>query len=598
LGIGSLSTVVEAVRKKVRSDATWEADVVPLPGVADDPTARPVATLVAADGFIVYGNIDGHPSPEPEYVAGLIARGVRAAGADLAFRPPALAVRHQIVAAHLAKLLEADGIVVQREPTLPTLQEIGVDLVSHLSGSREAVPGISLPHSWSAWGLPNDVIAGVFAAAATFFRTRPWDWLGSERLLDLDLTGGARWTASVLGAAGEEFGLVLYESRRDFDCMFAEGGPSQAFKDMRSAVLSLTFSDRTEIPKPMAKETARAGWDVAGPNAYPVLFALNTPGGGVSRTQFAELTQSLAVVVRFVAANKASLGNELASAESFEWVDPETASRVVCDPGSPDDVGVLWDPVVSLTPSLPEGPNANPRSALDRDVDGEALLLTQYAIVDRFGNQPGVAPAKLEQDVENARFFADFVGGFANISLAAVTEFDLRTFLYDWFPRKVATSRTHAIGVRASLRRFFEYLAKHEGIVYPWAQAILRDKEMYELRWDTFPGGHWWDTPVREWMAELTADLEARMMLPSAALADVGAWGATMGMQEAELHHELQRRWLLWRDEVIRAGIVDPSRVREELVHRQHDWERRPRAADSRRSPSDLIATECEARPR
>jgi hypothetical protein len=596
--MGPLSTVVEAVRHKVPRNATWEADVVPLPGVVSDPNARPVATLVVADGFIVHSNIDGHPSSEPEYVAELIARGVRTAVADVAFRPPTLSVRHQIVAAHLAKLLEPDGIVVQHEPALATLQQIGVDMVNHLSGSRAGMPAISMPHSWSAWGLPNDVIAGLFAAAATFFRTRPWDWLGSERLLDLELAGGARWTASVLGAAGEEFGLALYENRRDFECLVAEAGPLQAFNDMRSAVLSLTFSERTEIPKPMAKDVARASWEVAGPTAYPVLFALNTPGGGVSRAQFAELTQSLAVVARFVAANESSLGSELASTEPFEWIDAETECRVLCDPGSPDNVLRLWDPVVSLTPSLPEGPNANPQSALDRDVDGEALLLAQYAIVDRFGNQQGAASAKVERDVENARFFADFIGGFDDISLAAVSEFDLRTFLYDWFPRKVATSRTHALSVRLSLRRFFDYLAKHEGIVYPWARAILRDKEIYELRWDTFPGGHWWDDAVREWMGELTADLEARVMLPSSALADVGTWGATMGTQEATLHHELQRRWLLWRDEVIRAGIVDAPRVREELVRRQHDWEQRPRTADSRRSPNDLIAAERDARPR
>lgn len=178
------------------------------------------------------------------------------------------------------------------------------------------------------------------------------------------------------------------------------------------------------------------------------------------------------------------------------------------------------------------------------------------------------------------------------VYLAAVTELDLRVFLYDWFPRKVRTTRTAADTMRASLRRFVEHLGAREGIVCPWARAILRDRTAFQARWDDFPGGFWWDAGVAEWRSELQADLDQRVMLPSDALAGVGEWGETMGPEEARWRAGLQREWLRWRDEVIHAGERSPPAVWQELVRRQAEWERQPRASLGGRSVSEVVRRE------
>ena len=595
LGGGSLSALVESARAHVKPGASWEADVVPLPAVVDDPAARPVGTLVAADGFVVHLSLESHPSSELSDVADLIARGVQAAAADLARRPNELLVRDPVIASMVAKLLADESIVVRSERMLPTLHALSAELVSQLSGHAGPMPLMSIPHTWGAWRVPDDVIRGVFSAAAAFHRAHPWSWLDNERLLDLQLASGRRWVASVLGTGGAQFGLALFQDPRDFNCLLA-GHPAGAFAAMQFPMLSLTFDRRDDLPRPMVREISRAGWEVVSPAAYPSLMALNTPGGVVTRDLFADMTESLRAVTRFVSANERVLAESGRAGDAIDWTDP-AAGSLVSYPAASDDAGVPWAQVGELAPGLPEGPSADPESALVTADDFEHLTTAGEAILVRFSDSLVDAPAaRARRDVENAGYFLELVIAYSAVSLTAVTEFDLRSFLYDWFPRKVRTSRSHAMTVRASLRRFFEFLDAHEGISYPWAHRILADKDSYEHRWDNFPGGFFWDPAVRAWMQELTMDFYARALLPDSEIAGVGEWGDTMGADEARLYRELRRRWLIWRDEVIRAGTTDPATVRGLLARRQHEWEERP-GAGAGSSPSKVIARERSARP-
>ena len=68
-----------------------------------------------------------------------------------------------------------------------------------------------------------------------------------------------------------------------------------------------------------------------------------------------------------------------------------------------------------------------------------------------------------------------------------------------------------------------------------------------------------------------------------------------MGTVEWTLSHELQRRWLLWRDEVVKSGVVEPADVRAALVLRQRKWETTPHAAHGGATPVEAILREREA---
>jgi hypothetical protein len=193
---------------------------------------------------------------------------------------------------------------------------------------------------------------------------------------------------------------------------------------------------------------------------------------------------------------------------------------------------------------------------------------------------------------EDARLFVEFLTGYQGIPVRAVTEYDLRVFLYDWYPRKVRGTLKDARAVHRAVGRFFTFLAKHEGIVCEWASEVLGEREWFELRLEEFPGGFWWDEDVQAWQQEIWEDLDARLMTPHPDLGDGEQWGATMGIAEHMLQHAVQRRWLVWRDEVIRAGTTAPESVRAVLMPRQHDWLRTPLPELGGRTPLETILQE------
>jgi hypothetical protein len=192
----------------------------------------------------------------------------------------------------------------------------------------------------------------------------------------------------------------------------------------------------------------------------------------------------------------------------------------------------------------------------------------------------------------NAQLFLEFLQNQEGVSVAAVHEMHLRSFLYDWFPRKAHIRQSAALGVLTSFERFFRYLERSPDIRCEWAAPLLADREIFRQRWDDFPGGFWWDSDVREWMYDLIADLQDRVMFPGDALGDSERWGATMGITEAQLRHELQRNWLVWRDELIANGTVLPDELRPPLLERQLRWAQTPLEDSGGHSPFDLVMRE------
>lgn len=75
--------------------------------------------------------------------------------------------------------------------------------------------------------------------------------------------------------------------------------------------------------------------------------------------------------------------------------------------------------------------------------------------------------------MENAGAILTCLVTFQGIGIYAITEYDLRVVLYDLYLRKVRDSRTAAMAMRGSLRRFFRFLAEREEIVCPWAEPVL-----------------------------------------------------------------------------------------------------------------------------
>lgn len=588
---------------KVASAAqTWEADVLPLTArFQDDPEARPAVVLVMAGEVVLHADVVRRPPAEPEELAGLMEAAVVASAARVGVLPRRLRVRHRELVAPLS------GLLAPREVQVRASRKAGqIDrFVWDVDGARElglVIGHAANPATWAGWGLRRERVAEIFAAAADFYRAAPWKVLDNLQLLKVDTPAGQSWMISVLGNAGEEFGLALYSNRLDLLRLLDADDPEEALDWMEGRGLVLTFEHVRALPKAMRKEIARSGWPVADDYAYPVLLTLNAPGGGVPERDAADLVAVLRGVPGLVAAR----GDAVARREPAAWTDPATGVRFEHLPLEDEDalaVPPLWDPPEVLAPGFAGGPGARPDDRL-RPVEvlspADLLPAAEREALDGFTaslEAQGLAPATVARHRANAELFLDYLLRWQGVPLRAVHEFDLRTFLYDWSIRKAGVGVTRLDALPGSLKRFFDGLARAAGLDCPWAGPILADRDAFAARRAEFVGGAWWEQPVREWVGELYDDLEARAMLPANRLDERTEFGVAMGQDQARMKDELTRRWLLWRDETIRSGVDRPSAVRSLLARRQLEWAGTPQAALGGRTPAQVVRAEQEEHP-
>lgn len=584
----------------------WEADLAPVAGrFSDDPAARPALILVTAGPIAVHVDVLSRPPSDPAGVARTIEDAIVTAAERVGAPPSEIVVRSGEVARLLADATSLLDTAVRASDELPAIDS----LLRELAGSMPLLAAgarVASPETWGGWGLPKDTVAEVFAAAASFHRAAPWRFVTDVQLLEATFPDGHTWTACVLGNGGQEFGLALYERRDDFGAFLDSDDPAEPFAAARGAILSLTFDRATTVPKRMRREIAARGWDVAGRDAYPILLAVNTLGGGVTREHADDLVTLLRLVPVFVERYRDMLTGETEGALPIEWADELTGVRLRYDGYELLTEETLWGPHEVLTPALATGPAAEPGASLVSlgpldDSDTSSAEEQELAVVERFQTALLTGPKRLgataaRRQAEDARLFVEFLTGYQGIPIRAVSEYDLRVFLYDWYPRKVEGTLKVARALHRAVARFFGFLAEREGIVCEWAQEVLGEREWFELRFEEFPGGVWWDDDVQAWQQEVWDDLDARLMIPHPDLGDGEQWGATMGMTEHVVHHAIQRRWLIWRDEVIRSGTTAPEAVRAALIPRQHAWVRTPLPELNGQAPLDAIREERRAR--
>jgi hypothetical protein len=577
------------LRSSARRDATWEVGAVPLPStLEEEPEGRIVVLMVATrDAVLAMDSLTDLPG-EPEAVAAALHAVLQEAMQLTGARPRFLTVAHPEVAGALAPLLEGSGIEVEALGGYDRLHEPARTLVEDLSGV-DLWPPISKPATWAAWQLPGDEVAALFRAAADFFRAAPWSAFADGEPLGFDPEGGSTWAGAVMGQGGEAFGLALYSDPEDllnfYEDHALELDELEAMNTLEGRVITLLFEEADDLPRPMRREVARNGWEVAAPSAYPILVVMNTPGGGMRRGDLRMLTQALTLVPRFLT------DAERAGAEGapvHDWVCPETGTAVYpllrALPGGPPPL---------LEPGYARGPGARPGVflALKEGVEGlgpeaEEAYLAGIDVVNAFGTElarTGMAEATIRTHVRNAAEFVWFLVTMEAVPLAGLHERDLRSFLMDWHPRTHEGGLTQARRMPVSLDRFLGFLEENMGLGCPWAADILADRDLIGLRLETAPGGSLLDPEVMEWRAPVLQELELRLLRPHLDAVHA-SWVQEAPARGMNLLRELTRSWLLWRDELIESGVREAGReLRDLLLERQRSWtEAKGRAGEAR----------------
>ena len=451
---GAAGSQAGEVREVAGRASEWQADIVALPATIEgDAASRLAVLLVVANGYVIHSDALNRPSPEAEAMAELLAPAIRAAGARLGHLPERVIVRDEEIAAALSGLLTAGTEAaspgrahppkVVADP-LPELDEAAYALAEDSTGR----PGrylVSCPDTWAGWDLPAETAVRLFRLAAAFYRAEPWTTMTNLDALEAVTPSAQTWTVGVLGNGGREFGIALYADAGDLWSMAGGGAVHPALWEPQGRVVSVNFDAGGDIPKAMRREVARAGWEVASPKAYPRIFAINTPAGGVRRRDVEDLAALLAAVPRFVAAHAAEVER---GAPVDGWRDGETGV-VLSYFSSPDnpESGDVWPEIGELAPGGAEGPGAEPAAAIGgwEEAAQEPVKFREreIVVVDRFAahlaEREGLAASTVQKHAGNAATFVDYLADMG-VPVKAVHEYDLRVFLFDWYPRKGGTA--------------------------------------------------------------------------------------------------------------------------------------------------------------
>jgi len=575
----------------------WELEISPMPGlINDDPAARLAAIFVVAPPFVLACETVNRPSAEPEELAALMAHELLTVIQETGLSPTHVSIRHASLMTPIADVLIPHGVGVMLQEELPGVNDALQGVLAHVFGGIVPLNLLrSQPETWAGWGMPEALVIRMFEAAAAFHRAAPWSTSDEEIPLTISRSGGHEWTAIILGGAGTQMGLSLYYERVDLETMALReaGEPAAAFNGVRGQVLSLLFNTRTELPKRMREEIKHGKLEIAGPSAYPTLFVMNTPGGGVRQEHFEDLCAALESAPRFVDEHASFFQGDNTEDHDLVWTDPENG--VTCRVDLEETIlPHFMDTYAVLHTAGAEGPGAQVGASITpQDIPRVVnRALTRYRAWLR---KPAKGKPPTEETVSAlagiARSFIELCAFGCHKPVTAVNEYDLRTFLYDWFPRHAtAETKREARSVLASLRRFFAFLELREQVVCPWAEPMLADVKEFDERWSTYQAGSVWYEGVDIWRTANTLDLAARMLIPLDNLAGGVAWGDVPGDVEHVLSRESHRLWLATRDEAVRAGITAPKDVRAFVEARQRTWANTPNATCNGLTPIEAVA--------
>jgi hypothetical protein len=308
----------------------------------------------------------------------------------------------------------------------------------------------------------------LLSAAARLYRAAPWEVLADSQLLRIDIPslGVAGYAASIIGALGESFGVLIHDSVEGHlamctvaDVIDEAGEPPES---LGTHIFSLNFEPADRIPAPMRHEIRQHGWEVAGPNAYPRVMFIESDRllRPLTERDIRVVTAVAGALAAFCSNHRRELGTHLPA--------PVTEDLAV-DLGD-DRVTVR---VTAPHPDLPwEDDDDEPMAEEDA---GSAVRELIEGFLDA---RVSSGTSESEEWRQSAGFICwtllryklDYAGGDA----ADLTAGDVDEFLLAHFPRKVTTGnetiqRTPEVSapvadaavrhITASEARFYQYAA-------------------------------------------------------------------------------------------------------------------------------------------
>jgi hypothetical protein len=212
--------------------------------------------------------------------------------------PERVEIPYDDVVPELARQLAGRGLSVATGDSEHLAEAIDAALAPMDPGPVRGRMNIAL--TWRETEATPQELRDLHEAAAEFYVAAPWELDDVPETLLLEFADEEHpWGASLMGGGGQSFGLVLHSSPEDLQALWRSSDPSSAFLEMTGYTLTIDFDRKGELTRTMQREITTARWPIAGPRAYPRLFAMDVPGRWIGPDEVRRATRALRAVTAF-----------------------------------------------------------------------------------------------------------------------------------------------------------------------------------------------------------------------------------------------------------------------------------------------------------
>jgi tetratricopeptide (TPR) repeat protein len=245
----------------------WQADARQLPNpirIGEDKVRPWLVLVVSQTNGLVLGHAIREDEPDSAALWDALLQAMQNPVAGEPHRPTELQVPADEHWTALRPHFEEIGVqMVSGEDQIEEFEDAFGSLLEHMAGNPR--PGLlEVP------GIRPEQVAGYYAAAADFFRRRPWKKVGYESAIKIecDRFHSGPWYGVLMGQSGLARGLAVYEDLQTLIGLWQEPGTDED-NARRSVGTSVIFCEEVDMPLADVEAAKRYGWAVAGPDAYP-----------------------------------------------------------------------------------------------------------------------------------------------------------------------------------------------------------------------------------------------------------------------------------------------------------------------------------------
>lgn len=271
---------------------------------------------------------------------------------------------------------------------------------------------------------------------------------------------------STIGQMGQSFGLILFSGLEDFEAYLDAADEIEMGEEPDMPPhFALNFERGAELAPELRKEISEHHWEVAGPSAYPWLFAVDDLVARPPTGQEVTIAEAIALALTKMMSEKKALRKAWDSGEPVERtlsVTSHTGEIEVTLRAPYIRAQITFDPSHNILADL---------AALSRDgeIDHRACEALEDELMKCFAASP---EAKHLDDIHACHFVMDVSANYLGHTIATLNATDLRGVLFELVPRKVSIEASEARWIIDEMRAFYSFLKREFGLKH--ADPCLR----------------------------------------------------------------------------------------------------------------------------